>query len=53
MLAALNRCEGDQPETYIREVGDAVTGFTGEAPQFDDMTMVGMTWRREKPEPTE
>ena len=45
MLEALNRRPDKKPEVFIREVGSAVTAFTGEAPQFDDVTMVGMTWR--------
>ena len=44
MLASLNRSADKNPEVFIREVGAAVTAFTGEAPQFDDVTMVGMTW---------
>ena len=44
MLVSLNRCADEKPDVFIREVGDAVKEFTGEAPQFDDVTMVGMTW---------
>ena len=44
MLEALNRCADKQPAVFIKEVGAAVNAFTGEAPQFDDITMVGMTW---------
>jgi len=53
MLEALNKRADKKPEVYIDEVGNAVRGFTGQAPQFDDITMVGMTWYgedREKPE---
>jgi len=45
MLASLNRSANNNPEVFIKEVGAAVAAFTGEAPQFDDVTMVGMTWR--------
>ena len=44
MLEALNRSPDEKPEAFIKEVGAAVGEFAGEAPQFDDMTMVGMTW---------
>ena len=44
MLQALNRSPEKKPTAFINEVGAAVTAFTGEAPQFDDVTMVGMTW---------
>jgi hypothetical protein len=44
MLASLNRRADRKPDIFIPEVGSAVTEFTGEAPQFDDITMVGMTW---------
>ena len=44
LLETLNRRPGQKPEGFIKEVGAAVTAFTGEAPQFDDVTMVGMTW---------
>ena len=45
MLASLNSRTDSRPEVFIRSVGDAVKAFTGEAPQFDDVTMIGMTWR--------
>ena len=41
---ALNRGTDRKPDVIIGEVGAAVKEFTGTAPQFDDMTMVGMTW---------
>ncbi|MCR5041568.1 MAG: SpoIIE family protein phosphatase, partial [Clostridia bacterium] len=44
MLEALNRLSDNKPELFIKEVGSAVKAFTGEAPQFDDVTMVGLTW---------
>ena len=44
MLQALNRCPDCQPAVFLREVGADVEAFTGDAPQFDDVTMVGLTW---------
>ena len=45
MLEALNhRADIIIPETFITQVGDAVKEFAGDAPQFDDITMVGITW---------
>ncbi len=44
MLESLNRCTDEKPDVFINEVGSAVKVFAGEAPQFDDITMVGMTW---------
>ena len=44
MLQALNRCPDCQPKVFLREVGADVEAFTGDAPQFDDVTMVGLTW---------
>ena len=44
MLESLNRLAGEKPEAFINEVGSAVKEFTGEASQFDDVTMVGLTW---------
>jgi sigma-B regulation protein RsbU (phosphoserine phosphatase) len=53
MLASLNRCPDRKPAVFITEVGSAVKEFTGEAPQFDDVTMIGMTWRGNPDEETE
>ncbi|MBQ7549753.1 MAG: SpoIIE family protein phosphatase [Clostridia bacterium] len=53
MLESLNRRADQKPEIFIKEVGSDVTGFTGEAPQFDDVTMVGMTWYGNDREKTE
>ncbi len=44
MLESLNRRPDKKPDVFISQVGSAVKEFTGEAPQFDDITMVGMTW---------
>ncbi len=53
MLASLNRRADKKPEVFIKEVISAAKEFTGEAPQFDDMTMVGMTWLANDREKTE
>ncbi len=53
MLEALNRSPEKDPKVFIREVDAAVKEFTGEAPQFDDMTMVALTWREKETDPTE
>ncbi|MBR0510594.1 MAG: SpoIIE family protein phosphatase [Clostridia bacterium] len=52
MLEALNCRPDENPNVFLREVGSAVAEFTGEAPQFDDVTMVGMTWRGKDSEKT-
>ena len=44
MLESLNRRADKKPNVFIKEVSTAAKEFTGEASQFDDMTMVGMTW---------
>ena len=44
MLSALNACEDNAPEAFLGEVSNAVKTFAGDAPQFDDVTMVGLTW---------
>ena len=44
MIDALNRCPDIEPDVTIKEVGSVIKEFTGEAPQFDDMTMLGLTW---------
>ena len=44
MLAALNRDPGAEPEKLLGEIKTDVDAFVGEAPQFDDITMLGITW---------
>ena len=53
MLEALNDSPKKTPEAFVDAVGSAAKEFTGEAPQFDDMTMVCMTWRGKDEETTE
>ena len=40
MLGALNRIPGGTPEEILRMVSRHVKAFSGEAPQFDDLTML-------------
>ena len=53
MLASLNCRPDEKPDVFIKEVSTAAKEFTGEASQFDDMTMVGMTWYGKDCEKTE
>lgn len=41
MLAALNGCWGETLEELLHGVKADIDGFVGEAPQFDDITMLG------------
>lgn len=41
MLAALNGCRGETLEELLHGVKADIDGFVGEAPQFDDITMLG------------
>lgn len=45
VLAALNRAPEAEPEEILKNVQQAVDGFVGEAPQFDDLTMMCMVFR--------
>ena len=40
LTAALNESKASDPEEIIRRVGRAVTRFTEQTPQFDDITML-------------
>ena len=53
LLEALNRRPDKKPAEFLNEVGSAVKEFTGEAPQFDDITMIGMTWHGKDGDATE
>ena len=44
MLESLNRRSDKEPKVFIKEISSDVNEFTGKAPQFDDVTMIGMTW---------
>ncbi len=39
-LDALNTCKDEDPKTILREVKKNVDKFVGDAPQFDDLTML-------------
>ncbi len=42
MLSALNRLRDDPPETLLPGVKADIDAFVGAAPQFDDITMLGL-----------
>ncbi|MDO4804658.1 MAG: SpoIIE family protein phosphatase [Lachnospiraceae bacterium] len=44
MVEALNRYAGKRPEEVLKGVHAAVDEFVGEAPQFDDLTMLGIIY---------
>ncbi len=44
MTEALRACEDRSPEEIVNGVTDSVRTFVGSAPQFDDMTMLCLTW---------
>jgi len=45
MLEALNLHKGASPITFMRDVRESTQAFVKTAPQFDDMTMVGLVWK--------
>ena len=45
MLAALNRDPSAPPEKLLDTVRQAMEDFVGDAPQFDDITMLGFSYR--------
>jgi sigma-B regulation protein RsbU (phosphoserine phosphatase) len=42
MLKALNQDPGAEPKGLLRNMKQAVDEFVGEAPQFDDLTMLAV-----------
>ena len=44
MLAALNRNLNATPKEALKTVKDDISEFVGEAPQFDDITMLGFSY---------
>ena len=44
MLEALNRSPDADPESLITSVRDTISLFTGDAPMFDDMTMLSLCY---------
>ena len=45
MLAALNEDPDANPETLLRTVRRHIDSFVGDAPQFDDITMLGLRYQ--------
>jgi sigma-B regulation protein RsbU (phosphoserine phosphatase) len=45
LLAVLNNSSTSDPKTLLENVKSAVDEFVGEAEQFDDLTMLGITMR--------
>ena len=43
MLTALNRDSSASPKDLLSNMTDAVNTFVGDAPQFDDLTMLAIT----------
>ena len=50
MLQALNSEPETDPEKLLHNVREAVSGYAGEAEQFDDLTMMGFTYNGTQPE---
>ena len=46
MLEALNREPDASPETLVAHMTDAINAFVGDAPQFDDTTMLVLQRKR-------
>ena len=45
MLEALNAVPNAEPKKLLSNVKQAIDGFVGAAPQFDDITMLGFTYK--------
>ncbi len=46
LLHALNRDKSDDPTVFLKNVRADIDEFVGEAPQFDDITMLGLHWNK-------
>ena len=44
LLAALNKEPDAEPDKLLKNVKDDIDSFVAEAPQFDDITMLGIAW---------
>jgi sigma-B regulation protein RsbU (phosphoserine phosphatase) len=54
LIKIMNSKEADKPEVLLRNVKEDVDRFVGEAPQFDDITMLGLYYYGpEKKDPQE
>ena len=42
LVEVLNRDPDASPEKLLKDVHEAVDSFVGDAPQFDDFTMLGI-----------
>ena len=51
MVEALCGCEDEAPVRILASVRDAVSAFIGEAPQFDDLTMLCLQYNGVKAAP--
>ena len=45
LLEALNSNPEAEPKEYLENVKNSIDEFVGQAPQFDDITMLGLIWR--------
>ena len=45
MVEALNRDPEAGPEALLRNVRQEIDGFVGDAPQFDDITMLALFYK--------
>ncbi|MEG0570868.1 MAG: SpoIIE family protein phosphatase [Oscillospiraceae bacterium] len=48
MLSALNRCKDSDCEMLLHQMKDDIDVFVGQAPQFDDITMLSLELRSQK-----
>ncbi len=44
MIEALNREDTAEPEKLLKNVREDIDAFAGDAPQFDDITMLAISW---------
>ena len=52
MLEALNRDPDDAPEALLKNMKSAIDQFVGDAPQFDDLTMLSVKYLSKRQEET-
>ena len=50
LLAALNKFSSDGPAHLLADVRSEIDKFVGDAPQFDDITMVGLKYNGPAPD---
>ncbi len=48
MIRALNECSGNDPKDLLQSVKRSINTFVQDAPQFDDITMLGLYYRGKK-----